>query len=407
MTKYSSSFLSSHLSLCSACAPRPIGVLPGGHPNTFDTAARIRIRISEFVQPVATNSHIRTYFTRGLNCLAQGPAGWFTLEYVGYKFILGSVHDERTILDVPADAQKAQIPNSTLGHWAAVCTACNDTDHTGRHRHIRVHPGVWGCFCHHGIDCFIDDIHSSRLIDFESAQILCLQHLLGLLHRRWKWLSCKTNEMLICWSFRSPGLVNFLRWRTHRRFSVGRSVGRVAAPPRSKLLKESPLKPLDDPSSCNERSIMMRLQMSRKVLAITRAAVSHRNTWHMWILVRRSRATYAKSLKDRKSINFSNSPQYRTIVSCIPLSDRGDASVYIQHVTRTMASMEDNEKKGHSNVVKYGECCEYLTHLPLSLPTPQTRIVWIGWVFNTVKFSGSISFKAPSSKSMNRSLPWN
>lgn len=219
--------------------------------------------------------------------------------------------------------------------------------------------------------------------------------------------AAKQNEMLICWSFRSPGLVNFLRWRTHRRFSVGRSVGRVAAPPRSKLLKESPLRPLDDPSSCNERSIMMRLQMSRKVLAITRAAVSHRNTWHMWILVRRSRATYAKSLKDRKSINFSNSPQYRTIVSCIPLSDRGDASVYIQHVTRTMASMEDNEKKGHSNVVKYGECCKYLTHLPLSLPTPQTRIVWIGWVFNTVKFSGSISFKAPSSKSMNRSLPWN
>lgn len=44
-------------------------------------------------------------------------------------------------------------------------------------------------------------------------------------------------------------------------------------------------------------------------------------------------------------------------------------------------------------------------YLPLSLPTPHTRIVWMGWEFNTVKFSGSMSFKAPSSKSINRSLP--
>ena len=45
-------------------------------------------------------------------------------------------------------------------------------------------------------------------------------------------------------------------------------------------------------------------------------------------------------------------------------------------------------------------------YLPLSLPTPQTRIVWMGWVLRTVRFSGSISFSAPSSKSMNNSLPW-
>lgn len=43
----------------------------------------------------------------------------------------------------------------------------------------------------------------------------------------------------------------------------------------------------------------------RNVFAIVRAAVSHRNTWHMWILVKRSRATYAKSLnKRRRKITF-------------------------------------------------------------------------------------------------------
>lgn len=46
------------------------------------------------------------------------------------------------------------------------------------------------------------------------------------------------------------------------------------------------------------------------------------------------------------------------------------------------------------------------SYLPLSLPTPHTLIVWIGWVFNTVRFSGSINFKAPSSRSINRSLPY-
>jgi hypothetical protein len=46
-------------------------------------------------------------------------------------------------------------------------------------------------------------------------------------------------------------------------------------------------------------------------------------------------------------------------------------------------------------------------YLPLSRPTPQTLMVCMGWVFKTVRFSGSISFKAPSSKSMNKSLPCN
>lgn len=45
------------------------------------------------------------------------------------------------------------------------------------------------------------------------------------------------------------------------------------------------------------------------------------------------------------------------------------------------------------------------THLPLSRPTPHTRIVWIGCEFSIVSDSGSINFKAPSSRSMNRSLP--
>ena len=45
------------------------------------------------------------------------------------------------------------------------------------------------------------------------------------------------------------------------------------------------------------------------------------------------------------------------------------------------------------------------THLPLSLPTPQTRMVWMGWLLRSVRFSGSTSFREPSSRSMNRSLP--
>jgi hypothetical protein len=47
---------------------------------------------------------------------------------------------------------------------------------------------------------------------------------------------------------------------------------------------------------CSERSIMMRLQMSRSAFAMLRAGASHRNTWHMCLRVARSRATYAKSL---------------------------------------------------------------------------------------------------------------
>lgn len=47
-----------------------------------------------------------------------------------------------------------------------------------------------------------------------------------------------------------------------------------------------------------------------------------------------------------------------------------------------------------------------INYLPLSRPTPHTRIVWIGCVFSIVKFSGSINFKAPSSKSINKSLPY-
>lgn len=44
------------------------------------------------------------------------------------------------------------------------------------------------------------------------------------------------------------------------------------------------------------RSSMIFLQMSLRVLAMCRAGVSQRNTWHMCFLVVLSRATYAKSL---------------------------------------------------------------------------------------------------------------
>ena len=48
---------------------------------------------------------------------------------------------------------------------------------------------------------------------------------------------------------------------------------------------------------CRLRSIMIFLQMSRSALAMVRAGVSQRNTWHMWRRLTRSRATYAKSLR--------------------------------------------------------------------------------------------------------------
>ncbi|KAF0772854.1 hypothetical protein FWK35_00002960, partial [Aphis craccivora] len=48
--------------------------------------------------------------------------------------------------------------------------------------------------------------------------------------------------------------------------------------------------------------------------------------------------------------------------------------------------------------------CE-IPNLPLSRPTPHTLIVCMGCVFNIVRFSGSINFNAPSSKSIKRSFP--
>lgn len=52
------------------------------------------------------------------------------------------------------------------------------------------------------------------------------------------------------------------------------------------------------------RSIIIFLQMSLKVLAIVRAGMSHRNTWHMCRRVTRSRATYAKSLRNHFLVNI-------------------------------------------------------------------------------------------------------
>lgn len=51
--------------------------------------------------------------------------------------------------------------------------------------------------------------------------------------------------------------------------------------------------------------------------------------------------------------------------------------------------------------------CAIKSYRPWSRPTPQTLRVWIGWVFKTVRFSGSMSFNAPSSRSINKSLPYN
>jgi hypothetical protein len=49
------------------------------------------------------------------------------------------------------------------------------------------------------------------------------------------------------------------------------------------------------------RSNMIFLQMSLSVLAMCRAGVSQRNTWHMCFLDALSRATYAKSLSNQTS----------------------------------------------------------------------------------------------------------
>lgn len=52
---------------------------------------------------------------------------------------------------------------------------------------------------------------------------------------------------------------------------------------------------------CNERSIMILLQISRRVFAMVRAGASQRKTWHMCLRVARSRATYAKSLWNKNA----------------------------------------------------------------------------------------------------------
>lgn len=74
-----------------------------------------------------------------------------------------------------------------------------------------------------------------------------------------------------------------------RRCSVGKLVGLTASPARPVSIGLVRF-------CCSERSIMIFLQMSRSVLAMVRAGMSHRNTWHMCLRVPRSRATYAKSL---------------------------------------------------------------------------------------------------------------
>ena len=53
---------------------------------------------------------------------------------------------------------------------------------------------------------------------------------------------------------------------------------------------------------CSVLSIMIFLQISRRVFAMCRAGVSHLNTWHIWFLVSLSLATYAKSLENKNAI---------------------------------------------------------------------------------------------------------
>lgn len=215
----------------------------------------------------------------------------------------------------------------------------------------------------------------------------------------------------------SPCLIR--RWR----FSVGKSVGLTA-----RLVDEL------HPSNCTERSIMIFLQISLRketetlrrgrrfvsssrpaylnVLAIVRAAVSQRNTWHMWTRVKRSRATYAKSLT-RKGLRLVWKRFRRRYKKWKVMLMRNDPKkTRHQLLTALWEHLKENGRKCHESVLlkkllqRVSQKNLWRTHLPLSRPTPQTRIVWIGCVFRTVKFSGSISFKAPSSKSKNKSLPY-
>lgn len=153
----------------------------------------------------------------------------------------------------------------------------------------------------------VENLHSSRLRNLHGSEILRSQHLLRFFHRCWEWLRWKRVNVLLV-SLAKQGLRVSLRvnltsdylltsacpflWK--RRCSVGRLVGLVA-----RLVR-----PLMSTGFarfwCCDRSIMIFLQMSRSVLAIVRAGMSQRNTWHMCFRVDRSLATYAKSLKEER-----------------------------------------------------------------------------------------------------------
>lgn len=96
----------------------------------------------------------------------------------------------------------------------------------------------------------------------------------------------------------------------NRRCSVGKFVGLVA---RLAL-------PLTSTGFarfwCSDLSIIIFLQISRNVLAMVRAGISHRNTWHMCFLVERSLATYAKSLQFQlwKYYSHQNIPKSRVVI---------------------------------------------------------------------------------------------
>lgn len=68
-------------------------------------------------------------------------------------------------------------------------------------------------------------------------------------------------ELIVEWQ-------GILPWRAHRRFSVGKSVGRAAHRDSAELLLLS---------NCRDRSIMIRLQMSLKSKAILFNPLTHRN----------------------------------------------------------------------------------------------------------------------------------
>lgn len=90
--------------------------LKGDWPNDWDAHRGIfDIVTEEKFLKFYTIYEEKTYFACCFNCFTQRSARGFAVEHVRYIFVLGRMHDERTLLNVFSDPEKAEIPYSAFG----------------------------------------------------------------------------------------------------------------------------------------------------------------------------------------------------------------------------------------------------------------------------------------------------